>query len=202
MEKPIFPTIKAPSSRHEMSRRLYVVRHASPTIDEEKPPRAWQLSEQGRREAYELGHRVGLGPVRIWTSDEPKAVETASIMASLSGGPTAVHAGLREVSFAARILPQAEFRERVGAYLDGTADPAFEPYDEARHRVTRCLEEIMDVEEGDIALVSHGRIITVLLGAILDRRLGSRLWARIGMPDFTVLDLERRVALGGFAQGL
>ncbi len=182
-------------------RRLYLIRHASPEIDARVPARQWCLSAQGRRDAEALGRRLSLDVARIWSSDEPKALETATILAAGPGAGTAVHADLREVAFASGILPQAEFRRRVQAYLDGADDPAFEPYEAARQRIMRCLAEICRTDDGDVAVVSHGRIITVLLSGMLGRRLGGRVWSRIGMPDVTLLDLESGDAVSGFAAG-
>ena len=182
-------------------RRLLLVRHATPHVDAGVPAGRWHLSVRGRQEAQSLAMDVRLQLPRIWSSPESKAQETATFLAALSGAEVAVHDGLREVGFRQGLLPEAEFRRRVASYLDGGADPDFEPYDVARQRILLCLAEIAGLEGGggDIALVSHGRILTVLVSALLGRRLGGRLWSRIGMPDYAWFDLEHGVALAGFA---
>lgn len=180
-------------------RRVHLIRHASPEIDPGLPAVEWGLSPKGRRDARALAVRMGLSATRIWSSGEPKARETAAILAEDAGVAAAVHADLGEVAFRAGFLAQAEFARRVARYLEGSADPGFEPYSEAQRRIMGCVAELCLAEEGDLALVSHGRIITVLLSEILGRRLGAAEWSRIGMPDWTLLDIERGVALAGFA---
>ncbi len=180
-------------------RRLHLIRHARPEIDAATPPELWRLSDQGRREAMALGGRIRLTAATVWCSPEPKARETGAIIAGASGARLAVHPGLRELAFRAGFLAQEEFIRRVRAYLDGTQDPAFEPYDDAGRRIVACLAELCQTGEGDLALVSHGRIMTLLLGDILGRRLGAEEWAAIAMPDWTLLDLETGTPLKGFA---
>ena len=182
-------------------RRLLLVRHATPQIEAGVPAERWHLSARGRQEAQSLAMDLRLQLPRIWSSPEPKARETATFLALTSGAEVAVHDGLREVEFRQGLLPQAEFRRRVANYLDGDNDPDFEPYDVARQRILRCLAEVAGVEGGDIVVVSHGRILTVLVSALLGRRLGGRLWSRIGMPDYAWLDLDQGEALTGFAAG-
>ncbi len=182
-------------------RRLHLIRHARPEIERAVPPEHWHLSAEGRINALALGGRIALTAGTVFCSPEPRARETGAIIAGAAGAQVAVHPGLSELGFRAGFLAQEEFSRRVRAYLDGGRDAAFEPYDDARRRIVACLAELCRSEEGDLALVSHGRIMTVLLGDILGRRLGAAEWALIAMPDWTLLDLEAGRALKGFALG-
>ena len=182
-------------------RRMHLIRHAQPVIEPDVPPERWRLAPEGQRDALRLADNLRrCAPTRIWSSREPKAMETARILAAALACPTATHDGLREVTFAAGFLTQAEFGERVASFLAGEGDPAFEPYEEARRRIVGTLAEICRYEAGDIAVVSHGRILTVLLAELLGRRLGASAWRRIPMPGWTLIDLEHGTVIAGFAR--
>lgn len=170
--------------------KLYVVRHAQVTIDPDIPSREWQLSPEGVRSARELAERELWAQVRtIWHSPEPKAVSTARVIAEQAGLVRQEHAGLRELAFEAGFLTQDEFQARVGAYFLGGTDPAIEPYAEAQARIVRAVQDIVTAADGqDVAIVSHGRILTVLYAHLLGRRLGPLEWRSIGMPDLSVID--------------
>lgn len=183
-------------------RGLLVIRHASPKIEPDVPPDAWHLSTKGHRDTWRLADKLQLASHRIWSSEEPKAKETAAILAASSRCEVAVHRDLREVRFDAGFLSRQDFEARVASYLEGAGDPAFEPYAAAQRRIVACVEELGRLEEGDLVIVSHGRIITVLLSAVLGRRLGAPAWRQIRMPDWTLLDLGKGEAVAGFATNL
>ncbi|TCP54740.1 broad specificity phosphatase PhoE [Tumebacillus sp. BK434] len=171
--------------------KLYVVRHAQVEIDPKVPAHLWQLSSAGVHSTRELAARESWAKVRtIWHSPEPKAVGTARVIAEQAGLVMKEHAGLHELAFDAGYLSQEEFQSRVGAYFQGgTADPAFEPYHEAEARIAHAVQDIVARSNGqDTAIVSHGRILTVLYSRLLGRRLGPKDWRSIQLPDLSVID--------------
>lgn len=181
-------------------RLIYLMRHAAVDVAPETPPRAWRLSQQGRSDALALARSESWSGVgAIWSSGEAKAQETAQIISAEIGVRTAVEEALGELRFDAGYLSKADFELRVGNYLEGADDVDFEPYAEARDRIVSCISDLCLRTEGHLAVVSHGRIITVLLSHLLNRRLGRREWGEIGFPDLTVLNLETRMVSRGFA---
>ena len=69
-------------------RRLVLVKHSMSEIDPDKPASAWRLSESGRCRSEALAARLSdFSPDLIWSSREPKAVETADTVAGVLGVP-------------------------------------------------------------------------------------------------------------------
>ncbi|ARU63348.1 hypothetical protein CBW65_21940 [Tumebacillus avium] len=171
--------------------KLYVVRHAQVLIEPALPSPEWALSSEGVQSARELAKRESWQGVReIWHSPEPKAIGTARAIAEHAGLTMKQHEDLRELAFAAGYLTAEEFQARVGAYFQGGQDdPAFEPYVEAQARIVQAIQDIVAQADGkDVAIVSHGRILTVLYSYLLGRRLGPEEWRSIKLPDLSVID--------------
>src|SRR5438874_1782312 len=63
--------------------RLILIKHAKPLIDPAKSSELWKLSEEGRAQAKILADQLAPYNVSVViSSDEPKAIETAQILAS------------------------------------------------------------------------------------------------------------------------
>jgi broad specificity phosphatase PhoE len=183
--------------------KLYVVRHAPPVVVPEVPPERWRLSAQGVAATRALvGEHGWAGVAAIHHSPQPKTEETARIIAGLIGAPLGAEPDLAEVAMDAGFLGDQAFRDRVGAYLEGGDDPAFEPYAAALRRITAAVARLLAAAVGrDVAIVSHGRIITVLFSGLVGERLGRGAWASIGMPDVSVVDFELGRVTEGFLAG-
>ena len=77
--------------------RLVLVKHSMPEIERDKPASAWKLGEAGRRRAGLLAARLKeFSPSVIRSSREPKAIETAEIVANDHGVPVEIVDGLEE----------------------------------------------------------------------------------------------------------
>ena len=74
-----------------------MVRHSNPEMERDQPASAWRLDEVGRRRSKLLTDRLrGFSPDVVWSSREPKAVETAEIVAAAFGVPVRTADGLEE----------------------------------------------------------------------------------------------------------
>jgi len=179
------------------------VRHAQAVVGPGVPPERWRLSAQGVAATRTLvEERVWTGVVNIHHSPQPKTAETARIIAGLIGAPLTAEPELAELAMDAGFLDDQSFRDRVGAYLDGGDDPAFEPYAAALRRITACVARLLAAAAGrDLIIVSHGRIITVLFSGLAGERLGRAAWASIGRPDVSVVDFDLGRVTEGFLAG-
>ena len=75
---------------------LILVKHSLPEIDPSVPAAEWRLSREGRRRARILGERLDrYNPDRIFSSTEPKSMETAEIAAGNLNVPVEVVQGLQ-----------------------------------------------------------------------------------------------------------
>lgn len=183
--------------------RLYVIRHAQVAIEPDVPAEGWHLSAAGWESARGLAGRLshaGIGVLHH--SPQPKARETALALAEVLGLPLRLEPGLGELAMEIPWLGAPEFERRVGDFLEGGADPAFEPYDLAQRRIVECVRAIVArCAEPATAVVSHGRILTVLFSALCGVRLGAEEWRALRTPDLAVVDLARGVVQEGFWAG-
>jgi 2,3-bisphosphoglycerate-dependent phosphoglycerate mutase len=65
---------------------LLLVRHSVPAPDPSVPSEEWRLSEEGRGRCAELARHIAVyEPQRLLSSPEPKALETAELIAAILG---------------------------------------------------------------------------------------------------------------------
>ncbi len=182
--------------------KLFVVRHAQVTVDYRIPAAEWGISAEGIDSTRELAlHESWDGVSCIYHSPESKAIATAKIISEITRIPMMCMDDLRELK-APIIESTDEFVRRVGEYLGGARDPEFEDWDDATHRIVNCVKKIVDMAAGSsVAMVSHGRILTVLFSYILKRRLTADEWRFIRLPDLSVIDLDAWTVERGFFSG-
>ena len=78
-------------------RKLVLVKHSMPEIERDKPASTWKLGDVGRHRAGVLADQLrSFSTDLIWSSPEPKAVETADILAATFDVPVKTAGGLEE----------------------------------------------------------------------------------------------------------
>lgn len=178
-----------------MNRRLILVKHSLPEIVETLPARAWRLSQEGRARAGRLAERIhSYQPEKIVSSPEPKAVETAQIVATACGLELHLLDDLHEhdrstVPFLSR--PEfengvQEFFNKPDALVFGreTANQAGERFSSA---VTAVLAE--NQASSTIVIVSHGTVISLFLSRLTGRP-AYPIWSDLGLPGYMLVDLQ------------
>lgn len=174
---------------------LILVKHSLPEISPELPRREWHLSYDGRIRCGRLAERLGpYGPRRIVSSPEPKALETAQLVAaSLGSGVVETVEALhehddRDVPFS----DEATFRAAVRQFFARPSEPVYGPEsaDAAHARFAAAVEALTAAAAEPVVLIAHGRVISLFVSraAAVD---GYELWSRLGLPSFVVLDLPR-----------
>jgi broad specificity phosphatase PhoE len=134
---------------------------------------------------------AGFGLKYVVSSVEPKAVETAEIIAEQIGLPCGAEAGLHEhdrsnvsgLSWNAFQEAVAQLFEQPEALVFGTETAV-----EARERFASALSDVLAQHPtGSLAVVTHGTVLSLYVGkqAGLDPYA---LWQRLGLPCFVVLD--------------
>jgi broad specificity phosphatase PhoE len=158
--------------------QIFFVTHAEVAVDPSVPVPEWSLSAAGRAR---LAHLVAQPWVRgltgVVSSTERKAVETAEVLAAAAGVPLGTDEALGENDRSATgFLPPAEF--------EAVADEFFaRPYDSVRgweraidsqRRIVTAVRRVAAAATGDVAVVAHGGVGTLLLcsllGVPIDRR--------------------------------
>lgn len=182
---------------------LYIVRHSIPAIDPTVAAEHWSLSDAGARAAQQLGELPCWQNVDIiYSSPEPKALQTAEAIARQWGTGVIIEYDLRELQMKPIWLDNVDFVKKVGDYLEGADDPDFEPYDQAQQRIVDCVKRLIQSHpDQSIAIVSHGRILVAFFSHLFGRRVGRQEWRSIKMPDLAVVDLAGSQVVSGFFTG-
>ena len=176
-------------------RRLVLVRHAQVRLDPELPPQRWELTADGRADGERLARLdVFDGIAAVVTSPEPKARATAEPIAAAAGVELRVDPDLREAERgAAPVDDRAAFVARVDAWLGGTRVPGWEERDFAAARIVGCIERLLAASSGDLALVSHGTVLSLYLSWLRGQeRVDLDEWAALSLPAVAVVDPSAR----------
>lgn len=170
---------------------LYLVRHASPSIQPGTPSREWTLSERGVAEAHTLASAAeSWGIEAVYSSTEAKASATAFIIGDALGLPVHVVDGFDELHMPEWIGNADEFNDTVRGILEGR-EMAMRGAEYAEAAAARFAAGLRIVADGALpaAVVSHGRIITAWLASagLIDDAFET--WRAIPMPGFAIVDL-------------
>lgn len=159
------------------------VRHAMAVPDEGAHPTAWRLDAEGRRAAGALAERLevpdGIGV--LLSSTEPKAVETAEVIAARWGATVVTDERLRE---ARRPWVGAGYRLVAHRYLRGELPEGWEPHEEVASRAAAAVTEAREATSGAVVIVSHGLLLAVHLGDVLAEGFDREcFWSCLAFPD-------------------
>lgn len=175
-------------------RRLILVRHSAVDVQPHVPAVQWRLSEAGRARCIPLADMLAEHhPIAIVASDEPKAVETAEIVAGRLGLSVETEAGLREHdrTGAPYYRDSGEF-ERAAARLFARPDELVFGRETAARAADRFAAAVEDVlarnADGSVVVVAHGTVISLFV-ARHTRLDAYEYWRRLGMPAFAIMSV-------------
>ena len=134
----------------------------------------------------------GFNPSVVWSSREPKAVETAEIVAGALGVPVRTADGLEEHHrvgvpyFPAR----GEFESAVEQFFRSPDLLVLgeETASQALSRFTAAVDDVIDAGQTDTVVVTHGTVMTLYAASVAGVR-PMDFWRRLGLPSFVVLSL-------------
>lgn len=146
---------------------LYFLTHPEVVIEPARPVPRWHLSDVGIARMRAFARVPEMQALRsIWASTETKAIEGAGILAAALGLPVGVHAGLDENDRSATgFLPPDEFQKVADRFFAAPEASicGWERAIDAQQRVVTAFEDIISRSEaGNIALVAHGGVGTLL----------------------------------------
>jgi broad specificity phosphatase PhoE len=176
-----------------VNRQLTLVRHSLPEIKKDLPAREWKLSEEGKARAGRLANVLKSHDFDfIAASHEPRAVETAQILAEQFGVKPQVIAGLHEHERKnTPYLSKPDFEEAVRDFFDKPNIPVLgdETADQAHERFSRVVHSILSENKNSrIAVVAHGSVISLFVSRLTGKP-GCNIWSELGLPCFMVLDM-------------
>jgi broad specificity phosphatase PhoE len=178
----------------EAERTLILVRHSLPELAAGVTASSWRLSDKGRRRCESLAEQLAeYDLARVVTSMEPKAAETAEIVARILGIPYETSANLHEHERGAvESLGNVEqFQERVADLFRHPGEMVFglETAGEAHCRFSQAVAcALQRYPAGNLAIVTHGTVLSLYVArtAGLDP---VAVWKSLGLPSFVVLSL-------------
>jgi broad specificity phosphatase PhoE len=174
-------------------RKLILIKHASPLVIPGTPPEQWQLSDKGKDACAPLAEALREHqPSIIITSEEPKAQETAQLIASKLSIPTETAAGLHEHDRSnVPHMRSGEFISHVELFFRRPDERVLgrESADECLSRFEKAIDATIAAHpDGNLAIVTHGTVLAVF-HAEHTGKAPFDLWRNLGLPSFVVMTL-------------
>ena len=182
--------------------KLYLIKHSMPELDPNVPAPDWHLGERGRALSELLAQKLSAYPLDVIVSSiEPKAIETAQIVAARLDKPHEIAEGLHEherrnepfttrEKFETRV---AEFFAKPGELVLGS-ETANQAYARFTNAINRVLEKY---PQKNIAVVAHGTVISLFVARV--QPMPFEFWKRLGLPSIVVLDVGNWTLEVGYA---
>ena len=176
-----------------MKKYLILVKHSVPEIEENRPANTWKLSKEGQLRTHQLAEQLEqFAPDVIVSSKEPKAKETAGILASHLRLNMQILPDLHEhdrsnVPYLSHDAFQSSIREffqRPGELIFGR-----ETADQAHTRFYQVVHSVLNEHRNKtIAIVTHGTVISLFVSRITGSS-DLELWNILGLPSFIAMEL-------------
>jgi broad specificity phosphatase PhoE len=182
-----------------MNKYLILVKHSLPEIIKELPANKWKLSKQGQARAHELAVQLDCyQPEVIVSSNEPKAKETAEIIARKCQLELHTIGDLHEHDRSNEsYLSKDEFQASIRELFQQSNVLIFgrETANQAHARFTRSVHSILNNHANKtVVIVSHGTVIALFV-ARLTGLSDLLLWQELGLPSFIVIDLQSKTVI-------
>ncbi|MEO6398837.1 MAG: histidine phosphatase family protein [Tepidiformaceae bacterium] len=179
------------TGRLRVGRGVILVRHAMPQMRPGVASGFWTLGESAKEDCVLLAHALpkGIAPV-IWSSPEPKAAETASIVALRRGFRVVTDARLSEVDRPATW--EDDYRATVKRYLTNGGEPGWEPPEAVQARCTAAVDDALNRPwEGEVVISSHGIALSLYAASVATVRL-PQFWDQLTFPDAWRVEMGER----------
>ena len=155
---------------------LIFITHPEVVIDPAVPVPQWPLSPVGRRRMERFVEHPALREVRsIYSSTERKAGDGAEILAAHLRAPTATDEALGENDRSSTgYISPPEFWEVVDAFFSRPMESVrgWERACDAQARIVAAMQRIArTAPEGDVAVVAHGGVGSLLIAHLLGPRV-------------------------------
>jgi broad specificity phosphatase PhoE len=161
---------------------VLLVRHSAPELEPGVPSEQWRLSEEGRKRCGPLAERLaGFEPRVLLSSTEPKARETAELVAPALGLEVQLSDGLRETARrTVGWLEPVELERGIRLLFERPDDVVYgeESAGAALSRFEAAVEGLPD----SVVVVSHGTVISLYVAARTGRD-PFELWKSLELPD-------------------
>jgi broad specificity phosphatase PhoE len=161
---------------------LLLVRHSAPELDPSTPSEEWRLSEDGRRRCRPLAERLARYEPRVLlASSEPKARETAELVAPALGLEVQLSDGLRETERrTVGWLTPEDLDRRIWELFERPGDVVFGE-ESAAAALARFEAAVAGLPEPAV-VVTHGTVLSLYAAPRIGRD-AYELWGSLELPD-------------------
>jgi len=172
---------------------LVLVKHSIPEIISTVPAKGWRLSQSGQMRCITLAEKLApFLPDVIISSTEPKAIETAQIIAKKFNKPFSAVSGLQEHDRTnVGLLEKEQFESKVKEFFDKPESLVFgrETASQSLARFSKALSSIeTEYPDKNIMVVAHGTVISLFVNKFNSIEAFS-FWRKLELPSFAVLSL-------------
>lgn len=170
---------------------LILVKHAHPEIIPDVSAKEWRLSPTGQVRSKVLAETLApFLPDLIFSSLEPKAIETAQIAAAQLDKPYKSCTGLHEPDrTGVGFMDREPFETAVKNFFEQPDKLVFgnETANQALERFSKAVKAIeRDYPDKNIVVVAHGTVITLFVNQFNQIEPFS-FWEKLDLPSFVVL---------------
>jgi broad specificity phosphatase PhoE len=174
--------------------KLILIKHAKPLVDPTKSSELWKLSAEGQKQCDVLAEQIRVhSPGIIVSSIEPKAVETAQILAERLGVACESVDDLGEHDRSnVPHMRSGEFISNIELLFRRPDEQVLghESAEEALARFDYAVDTAIKAHpDANVAIVSHGTVIALFIEKYSDRD-GFLTWREMGLPSFAVFEIS------------
>lgn len=172
--------------------KLILIKHAAPQVDPMVESSKWPLSDRGRAMCKPLAMRIAEHePAAIVSSTEPKALETAQLVAAELGLSSSTAEGLHEHDRSnVPHMRSGEFISMVELFFRKPEQRVLgnETAAAAASRFAGAIDGVLTAHpEENLAVVTHGTVLALLLADRAGQN-AFELWRSMALPSFVVIE--------------
>jgi broad specificity phosphatase PhoE len=170
---------------------IILVKYALPEIIPTLPANQWYLSEVGRTQCALLADQLATyAPAALVSSLEPKALETAHLVAQRMHTSVQIVDGLHEHDRSnTPWFGSEEFDRAVAAFFHRSAEPVLgcKTAQQASERSAKAVAGVTSrYVEQNMVVFTHGTVLSLYVARVTGMKPFA-LWKRLGLPSFVVL---------------
>jgi broad specificity phosphatase PhoE len=173
--------------------KLILIKHAIPTLEPSKAAKEWRLGDKGKAQASLLADQMKFYlPFSLYSSEEPKAYNTAEIISTELGLKLTTVKGLEEIDRPVLpLLSQQEHRDLNKGIFEEPERPVIgkESANQALSRFNRAIRENVEkiLINRNVVIVSQGTVISLFVEKY-NKISAFELWKRLSCASFVELD--------------
>jgi 2,3-bisphosphoglycerate-dependent phosphoglycerate mutase len=172
---------------------LILVKHSLPKIEPQINAHDWRLSTEGRARCIPLAEKLAsYNPNLIVSSPEPKALETAQIVAEHLNLPLETEVDLHEhARRTVQFSSQDGFQSAIACFFQQPEELVFgeETAEQAYRRFAGAIEQVRYQHPHlNPLIVTHGTVISLFVARKCEIEPFS-IWQQLGLPAYIILSL-------------